>query len=83
MQQQAEDVTDGGDSGLRQRLVPQGQQQLGDQLELPQELSVLRILYYCKNVENDTCSQKKNIRMNYRFSVNTNGVALYALEIKV
>lgn len=40
LQKQAEHVTDGHHSRLRQRLVPQRQQQFGDQLKLPQELSV-------------------------------------------
>lgn len=44
LQQQAEDVADGGDSGLGERGVPQGQQQPGDQLELPQQFGVLRRL---------------------------------------
>lgn len=40
LQQQTQHVADGGDGGLRQRGVPQRQQQLGDQLELPQQLGV-------------------------------------------
>jgi len=36
LQQETEDIADGSDGGLRQRLIPQSQQQFGNQLELPQ-----------------------------------------------
>lgn len=40
LQQQTEHVTDGSDGGLRQRRVSQRQQQLGDELKLPQQFGI-------------------------------------------
>lgn len=41
LQQQTEHVTDGGHGRLGQRGVSEGQEQSGDQLELPQQFGVL------------------------------------------
>lgn len=52
LQQQTEHVADGGDGGLGERGVPQGQQQPGDQLELPQQFGVFRRLAVSHASEN-------------------------------
>ena len=44
LQQEAEYAADGCDGGLREGRVPQCEQQLGNQLELTQQLRILRRL---------------------------------------
>lgn len=50
LQQQTEDIADGTNGWLRQRLIPQCEQQFGDQLKLPQQFGILSSFTENKNI---------------------------------